>query len=295
LGVVEDFLAAMAASSRRRAEAAKAQLAETELVASLIDLAPPPALQLSSQGFDVIAEMKLRSPALGQLRSKMDDSADQRIRAYVQGGAAAISVLTEPDRFDGSLDHLRAASALRVVQQSADGRARRIPTMRKDFLVDPYQVLEARAAGAGGVLLIVRMLDDPTLQRLCETALKQRLFVLIETFDFADIERANRLIEQLRSNDTALLIGVNSRDLVSLQVVPDRLEKLVSQLPDSVPRVAESGVITPSDAARMASAGYDLALIGGALMQATDPEAQLAAMLRAARDAAVQQRASLRE
>ena len=109
------------------------------------------------------------------------------------------------------------------------------------------------------------------------------------------IERANRLIEQLRSNDTALLIGVNSRDLVSLQVVPDRLEKLVSQLPDSVPRVAESGVITPSDAARMASAGYDLALIGGALMQATDPEAQLAAMLRAARDAAVQQRASLRE
>ncbi len=292
--MADDFLATMAAGSRRRVEAAKAQVAETELLASLADLPPPPALQLSERGFDVIAEMKLRSPALGQLRSAMDDSADARIRAYVQGGAAAISVLTEPDRFDGSLDHLRAASALRVVQQSEDGRRRRIPTMRKDFLVDPYQVLEARAAGAGGVLLIVRMLDDQTLRRLCETALEQRLFVLIETFDLADIERADRLIEQLRSTDTGLLIGVNSRDLVSLQVVPDRLEQLVSQLPNTVPRVAESGVLTTADAARMATAGYDLALIGGALMQAADPEAHLAAMLQSARDAAQRRRVSLR-
>ncbi len=292
--MADDFLATMAAGSRRRVEAAKAQVAETELLASLADLPPPPALQLSERGFDVIAEMKLRSPALGQLRSAMDDSADARIRAYVQGGAAAISVLTEPDRFDGSLDHLRAASALRVVQQSEDGRRRRVPTMRKDFLVDPYQVLEARAAGAGGVLLIVRMLDDQTLRRLCETALEQRLFVLIETFDLADIERADRLIEQLRSTDTGLLIGVNSRDLVSLQVVPDRLEQLVSQLPNTVPRVAESGVLTTADAARMATAGYDLALIGGALMQAADPEAHLAAMLQSARDAAQRRRVSLR-
>ncbi len=292
--MADDFLATMAAGSRRRVDAAKAQVAETELLASLADLPPPPALQLSERGFDVIAEMKLRSPALGQLRSAMDDSADARIRAYVQGGAAAISVLTEPDRFDGSLDHLRAASALRVVQQSEDGRRRRIPTMRKDFLVDPYQVLEARAAGAGGVLLIVRMLDDQTLRRLCETALEQRLFVLIETFDLADIERADRLIEQLRSTDTGWLIGVTSRDLVSLQVVPDRLEQLVSQLPNTVPRVAESGVLTTADAARMATAGYDLALIGGALMQAADPEAHLAAMLQSARDAAQRRRVSLR-
>ncbi len=292
--MADDFLATMAAGSRRRVEAAKAQVAETELLASLADLPPPPALQLSERGFDVIAEMKLRSPALGQLRSAMDDSADARIRAYVQGGAAAISVLTEPDRFDGSLDHLRAASALRVVQQSEDGRRRRIPTMRKDFLVDPYQVLEARAAGAGGVLLIVRMLDDQSLRRLCETALEQSLFVLIETFDLADIERADRLIEQLRSTDACLLIGVNSRDLVSLQVVPDRLEQLVSQLPKTVPRVAESGVLTTADAARMATAGYDLALIGGALMQAADPEAHLAAMLQSARDAAQRRRVSLR-
>lgn len=292
--MADDFLATMAAGSRRRVEAAKVDLAESELAASLVDLPPPPALQLSDQGFDVIAEMKLRSPALGLLRSAMDESADTRIRAYVQGGAAAISVLTEPDRFDGSLEHLRAASALRVVQQSDDGRGRRVPTMRKDFLVDPYQVLEARAAGAGGVLLIVRMLDDQTLRRLCETALKQRLFVLIETFDLADIERADRLIDQLRSADTVLLIGVNSRDLVSLQVVPDRLEQLVSQLPNTVPRVAESGVVTTADAARMATAGYDLALIGGALMQATDPEAHLAAMLHSARDAALRRRAALR-
>lgn len=292
--MAEDFLAAMAEGSRRRVEVAKAQLPESELAASLLDLPAPPALPLSRQGFDVIAEMKLRSPALGLLRNATDDSADARIRAYVRGGAAAISVLTEPDRFDGSLDHLRAASALRVVRQSADGSTRRIPTMRKDFLVDPYQVLEARAAGAGGVLLIVRMLDDHTLSLLCETALFRQLFVLIETFDLADIERADRLIERFRSPDAALLIGINSRDLVTLQVVPNRLEQLVSELPTSVPRVAESGVVTTADAARMASAGYDLALIGGALMQAQDPQAHLAAMLQSARSAVEERRAQSR-
>ncbi len=292
--MAEDFLATMAASSRRRVEIAKAQLSQSELVASLRDMPAPPSLQLSERGFDVIAEMKLRSPALGQLANAHEDSADARIRAYVQGGAAAISVLTEPDRFDGSLDHLRAASALRVVRPSTDGRGSRVPTMRKDFLVDPYQVLEARAAGAGGVLLIVRMLDEHSLSSLCETALAQQLFVLIETFDPADIERASRLIERFQSVDASLLIGINSRDLVSLQVVPDRLESLVAELPTSVPRVAESGVMTPADAARMGSAGYDLALIGGALMQAADPAAHLAAMLESARSAVDQRRQASR-
>lgn len=292
--MAEDFLAAMAASSRLRVEAAKLLLPQSELAASLEDLPAPPALSLSERGFDVIAEMKLRSPALGQLGNATGDSADTRIRSYVQGGAAAISVLTEPDRFDGSLDHLRAASALRVVRHSADGRGARVPTMRKDFLVDPYQILEARAAGAGGVLLIVRMLDEHSLSLLCETALAQQLFVLIETFDRVEIERAARLIERYRSASTSLLIGINSRDLASLQVVPDRLENLVSELPTSVPRVAESGVITTADAARMASVGYDLALIGGALMQAPDPATHLAAMLESARSAVEQRRSSSR-
>lgn len=292
--MAEDFLAAMAASSRLRVEAAKLLLSQSELAASLEDLPAPPALSLSERGFDVIAEMKLRSPALGQLGNATGDSADTRIRSYVQGGAAAISVLTEPDRFDGSLDHLRAASALRVVRHSADGRGARVPTMRKDFLVDPYQILEARAAGAGGVLLIVRMLDEHSLSLLCETALAQQLFVLIETFDRVEIERAARLIERYRSASTSLLIGINSRDLASLQVVPDRLENLVSELPTSVPRVAESGVITTADAARMASVGYDLALIGGALMQAPDPATHLAAMLESARSAVEQRRSSSR-
>jgi indole-3-glycerol phosphate synthase len=118
--------------------------------------------------------------------------------------------------------------------------------------------------------------------------------VLIETFDRADIERAERLIERFRSASASLLIGINSRDLVSLQVVPDRLESLVSDLPTSVLRVAESGVVTTADAARMASAGYDLALVGGALMQAADPEAHLAAMLESARSAVAQRRPSSR-
>jgi len=283
LGVAEDFLATMAMSSRRRVDAAKGVLSKSTLINSLRGLPRPPALQRSSLGFDIIAEMKLRSPALGQLRSPTDDLLETRIRAYVEGGAAAISVLTEPDRFDGSLDHLREASALRIVARAEDGQSRRVPTMRKDFLVDPYQVLEARAAGAGGVLLIVRMLDDETLRALCETALEYDLFVLIETFDLIDIERATRLIERFAFAAASLLIGVNSRDLVTLQVVPDRLETLAAQLPTSVSRVAESGVLTPEDAARMASVGYQLALIGGALMQAADPRAHLATMLESAR------------
>lgn len=282
----EDFLATMAMSSRRRVDAAKSVLTESTLVSSLRGLPPPPVFRRSMLGFDIIAEMKLRSPALGKLRSATDESLETRIRAYVEGGAAAISILTEPDRFDGSLDHLREASALRIVAHTEDGQARRVPTMRKDFLVDPYQILEARAAGAGGVLLIVRMLDDDMLRILCETALEYDLFVLIETFDLLDIERATHLIERFPSSAPSLLVGVNSRDLVTLQVVPDRLETLVSQLPRSIARVAESGVLTPDDAARMASVGYDVALIGGALMQAVDPRAHLAAMLESARSAA---------
>ncbi len=240
-------------------------------------LPPPTPLKLSREGFDLIAEMKLRSPAVGQLRAVASEDVPARVLDYADGGAAAVSVLTEPSRFDGSMSHLeKAARALLL---------RGVPAMRKDFLVDPYQVLEARAAGAGGVLVILRMLPRAALEALIDEALDQQMFVLLETFDEAEIDLARELLDARRGHDGRLLVGVNCRDLVTLQVVPGRLEALASRLPQGAPRVAESGVATPADAARMAQAGYDLALVGSALMAGGEPRQLAAGMLEAARAA----------
>jgi indole-3-glycerol phosphate synthase len=237
----------------------------------------PPRLVLSPQKFDVIAEVKLRSPAVGVLRGG-DENISARVTSYAAAGAAAVSVLTEPERFEGSLDHLEeAARAL----EAAGG----VPAMRKDFLVDPYQVAEARLAGAGGILIIVRMLSRPELEALIKAAQQLGLFVLIEAFDAADIAVAKELIAAHAGGRSKLLLGINSRDLTTLKVVPGRLEELVHLLPTAVPRVAESGVGTPADAARLARAGYELALIGSALMTTDDPAALLSAMLAAGRGA----------
>jgi indole-3-glycerol phosphate synthase len=237
----------------------------------------PPALVLSPARFDVIAEVKLRSPAVGVLRSSEEDIAS-RVTSYAAAGAAAVSVLTEPERFEGSLDHLEEAA--RALEDAGA-----VPAMRKDFLVDPYQVAEARLAGAGGILIIVRMLKRAELDALIHAAQKLGLFVLIEAFDAADIAVANELIAAHGGGRSQLLLGVNSRDLTTLKVVPGRLEEMVGLLPSGVPLVAESGVGTPEDAARLARAGYDLALIGSALMTTADPAALLAAMLAAGRGA----------
>jgi len=154
-----------------------------------------------------------------------------------------------------------------------------VPAMRKDFLVDSYQVLEGRAAGAGGVLAILRMLPRPELEKLIDTALALDMFVLLETFDPQDIELAHALVDARRAHHALLMVGVNSRDLVTLKVVPGRLDALAASLPTSVARVAESGVATAADATRVAAAGYDLALVGSALMSAADPAALARAML----------------
>ena len=277
-----DFLAGMAASSRDRTEAARARLPVSELRARLRDLPPAPRLRLSPQGFDLIAEMKLRSPAVGALSDAGDEDVTRRVLAYADAGAAAVSVLTEPSRFDGDLVHLEQAAAALAPQG--------IPAMRKDFLVDPYQVLEARAAGAGGVLLILRMLPRAALEALMDAALENGLFVLLEAFDAEDIGLAAQLLGPRRPTvggdlGESLLLGINCRDLVTLQVVPGRLEEMVGQLPSWVARVAESGVATPEDAARLAACGYDLALVGSALMTGGAPRELAGAMLGAARGA----------
>ena len=273
----EDFLAGMAASSRARVAAARAVQSAAQLRGKIAALPVPPRLRRSPLGFDLIAELKLRSPAAGALQSAATTDVAERVTAYGRAGAAAVSILTEPSRFDGSLYHLQiAAQAL-----AADG----VPVMRKDFLVDPYQVLEARAAGAGGVLVILRMLPQADLEALIDTALEQGLFVLLEAFDETDIELAHRLVAVRSGHTELLLVGVNCRDLVTLQVVPGRLEALAASLPTNVARVAESGVATAADAARVAAAGYHMALVGSALMIGGNPAQLAKAMLHAARAA----------
>jgi indole-3-glycerol phosphate synthase len=271
----EDFLAAMAQASRERVANARALCPQRELQARAGDLPPAPALKLSERGFDLIAEVKLRSPATGQLKDGGEDIA-ARVVAYADAGAAAISVLTEPSRFDGALSH---------VTQAVQGLAGRIPVMRKDFLVDAYQAYEARIAGAGGVLIILRMLTRAELEALIEAAAGLGLFALLEAFDDSDLKLAAELVREYGQR-AALLVGVNCRDLVTLKVVPGRLEALASLLPRGVPRVAESGVATSVDAAHLAGEGYDLALVGSALMQSGEPLKLAASMLTAGRAAA---------
>ena len=272
------FLDEMAQSSaaRVREAMAKEPLPELEHRAKAAPRAP--RLKLSEHGFDVIAELKLRSPAQGRL-AEADEDWLKRVAAYAAGGAAAVSVLTEPSRFDGSLEHLsRAVSVLEPLG---------IPAMRKDFLVDPYQVLEARAAGAGGILVIVRMLSRLRILELLGAAAEQHMFVLLEAFDAADLAEAGELLEarppRRPGGDDQILLGINCRDLQSLKVVPERFAELAPLLPRKVPGVAESGVANAADAKRMAELGYSMALIGTALMGRGDPAELLREILATAR------------
>jgi indole-3-glycerol phosphate synthase len=271
-----DFLGQMAASSRQRADAAKHVRPEAELLARARALPAPPRLRRDPAGFDLIAELKLRSPAVGQLKSA-DEDVPARVTSYAQAGAAAVSVLTEPSRFDGSLAHLELATG--VLEPL------RVPAMRKDFLVDPYQVIEARAAGAGGVLVILRMLSRAELDALIEQAGSLGLFVLLEAFDATDVELMHQIVDRYAEKEVTLLAGINCRDLATLQIVPRRLVELAHLLPTRVPRVAESGVVTADDARRIAGVGYELALVGSALMQGGNPGVLAAAMLEAGRAA----------
>jgi len=271
------FLDEMARSSAARAAQARAGEPFAALERRAKAAARGARLVLSTEGFDVIAELKLMSPAAGRLGAQNDDWL-KRVIAYAQGGAAAVSVLTEPSRFDGSLEHLRQASAALTPFN--------VPTMRKDFLVDPYQVLEARAAGAGGVLLIVRMLPRSQTLQLLDAAAEHGLFVLLEAFDGDDLHAAREMLAARSAGSAGgdeILVGINSRDLQTLEVVPERFELLAPRLPGGTPAVAESGVASAADAVRMMRLGYRLALIGTALMSRDDPQQLLREILATTR------------
>jgi indole-3-glycerol phosphate synthase len=265
-----DFLQTMAAGSAERAHAVPSNFSSADFDSPVVPLAPG--------SFDVIAEIKERSPAEGVLQSGESDRVSRALR-YVEGGALAISVLTEPSRFDGDIAHLAEIAA--AVPQT--------PVMRKDFLVEPVQVHEARRAGASGVLLIAAMLSDARLREMLDAAWQHGMFVLLECFNEDDLARASTLLRNAddfeRAQAGQLQIGVNTRNLRTLEVDGGRLKKLAPLLPEAR-CVAESGLAAADDAARVASYGYQAALVGTALMRSDDPAALIAAM-RAAGSAQV--------
>jgi indole-3-glycerol phosphate synthase len=215
--------------------------------------------ELSKAGrINVIAECKRRSPSKGVLAADYDPVAIAT--AYERGGAAAVSVLTEPTFFDGSLEHLAAVR-----------RAVRIPLLRKDFIVDEYQLLEAKANGADAVLLIVSALEQADLVRLQARAAGLGLAALVEVHDENEVRRA--------VDAGARMIGVNNRNLRTLQVDVDASHRLAALVPKGVIAVSESGLQSRADLERLAVEGYRAFLIGERFMTAPDPARAIADLI----------------
>jgi indole-3-glycerol phosphate synthase len=203
---------------------------------------------------NVIAECKRRSPSRGVLTAAYDPVAIAR--QYEAGGAAAVSVLTEPTFFDGTLEHLTA------VRAAVD-----VPLLRKDFVVDDYQLVEARAAGADAVLLIVAALEPRALGRLQQRAAELGLATLVEVHDQEELARA--------LDSGARLIGVNNRNLRTLAVDVEASYRLAGQIPANVVSVSESGLQSRADLEKLAAAGYRAFLIGERFMTDSNPAAAI--------------------
>jgi len=246
MSILEEILASTRADVERRRRATP----ETALHAA--GNRPPRAFRdaLAAPGLSIIAEHKRRSPSAGPIRP--GSSVSEVVRAYERGGAAAISVLTEERYFDGSLDDLREAHA-----------ACRLPLLRKDFIVDPYQLSEAVSAGASAVLLIVAALEPAALASLHDEACRCGLDVLVEVHDRAELDAALGV--------GAEIIGVNNRDLRDFSVDIERTFGLLDAMPDEAIVVAESGIATPEHLDRLRRRGVHAALIGERLMRESDP------------------------
>ena len=199
----------------------------------------------------LIAECKRRSPGAGSIRPGLDPAA--LTRGYARAGAAALSVLTDGGFFEGSLDDLAAAKA-----------ATSIPVLRKDFTLDPLQVVEARAAGADAVLLIVRILSDQALARLSGEARGLGLGVLVEVHDRAELERALAIGPEI--------VGINNRDLATFRTDLRTTLELIEDVPEHVLVVSESGIRGPKDAAMLGDAGVHAILVGETILKAADPD-----------------------
>jgi indole-3-glycerol phosphate synthase len=255
MSVLDEIVAGVRVDLATRA--ARAPYDEVVAQAAATPRPRDPMPRFRAPGTSVIAEVKRRSPSKGDLADIPDPAV--LARAYAEGGAAAISVLTEARRFGGSLTDLRA------VREAVD-----TPLLRKDFVVTPYQLHESRAAGADLVLLIVAALDQPALEQLYAEARGLDLTVLVEVHDEDETRRAVDL--------GAELIGVNARNLKTLDVDPGTFARLAPLIPDDRVRVAESGVTGVADVERYAAEGADVVLVGEALVRDGDPTKAVASM-----------------
>ncbi len=245
-------LAQQLEDSRRRLDRTRASEPLEALRARALDVAAGPSFAdaLRGPGVAIIAEVKRGSPSRGALAPDLDP--EVLASSYVAGGARAVSVLTAPLGFAGALDDLVA-----VVRTGA-------PALRKDFLIDPYQIWEARAAGASAVLLLAVALDDAALRTMLDTASEAGLDALLEVHDEQEMRRAVRL--------DPTVVGVNVRDLRDFSVENDRFAAVAALRPSGAVLVAESGVHGPSDVAAYAAAGADAVLVGEHLVMSSDPE-----------------------
>jgi indole-3-glycerol phosphate synthase len=254
LGGATGLLGAILAATRKTVESRRARCPLDRMVSAAPGRSPNGQLMVERLArpsmLNVIAECKRRSPSRGVLRADYDAGA--LAERYEANGAAAISVLTEPAFFDGSLDDLTAVR----------GRVR-LPVLRKDFIIDEYQLVEARAAGADAILLIVAALDPGTLRALHDRASALGLAALVEVHSRHELERALELAPQL--------IGVNSRDLRTLEVDHAAWLDLIESIPDDTVAVAESGLGHADDLRRLRDIGYDAFLVGERLVSAPDP------------------------
>jgi indole-3-glycerol phosphate synthase len=252
-----DFLATIINQKCRRIETAKLSVSPEALrlmATKKRETVPSRALSAAlkaSNKISIIAEFKRKSPSKGEIRRNADPV--NITRAYAAGGASAVSVLTEEDYFDGSLDDLRAVR-----------QAIALPILRKDFVIEDYQIYESAAAGADAILLIVAALDDAALTRLRQIAeVELGMDTLVEVHTREEMDRA--------INTGAKLIGVNNRNLTTFEVSLDTSEQLASLASDDVVLVSESGIETADDIQRLSSFGYRGFLIGQSLMRAEDP------------------------
>ena len=237
---------------------------ELERAAATIPMGPSLAAALRGSDVRLIAEVKRRSPSKGAIAPALE--APAQARAYVNGGAAAISVLTEPVHFGGSATDLRDVRA-----------AVAVPALKKDFHVRPIQLVEARALGASAALLIARALSPERLREMTETAQRLALEVLVEVRDESELERALEC--------GATMIGVNNRDLETLVIDPSTAERIVPRIPAGLLAVAESGIGTREDIERYAASGADAVLVGSSISAATDPVAATRALVGVSRRA----------
>jgi indole-3-glycerol phosphate synthase len=247
----------LVSAAQQRVSALRSSRQELERRASTAAPAPPFGERCADGTIGVIAEVKRRSPSAGAIHETLDPVA--HARAYADGGAVAISVLTEPAFFGGSLDDLRRIAA-----------AVPLPVVRKDFLLEELQLVEARAAGAAAVLVIVRILEPRRVHSLVRAAQDLGLAALVEVHAPGELEIA--------VSAGARFIGVNSRDLDSFTIDRDAAERLLAQVPSDVVAIAESAIAERSDVERVAAAGADHVLVGTAVARLADPRTAVRAL-----------------